>query len=125
MTSIDKTISRIIDRLYDASNSMCNNKGKISPCSICSKSVRNNQKGIQCDTCMLWVHAKCNGISDTEYVLLGSSDDFWSCLVCNVKGKIDRMEPFLGCDNSELSNIYISDIIKFLESLPRIIFRYF
>ena len=29
------------------------------PCGICEKPVKSNQKGIQCDFCDLWYHARC------------------------------------------------------------------
>ena len=54
-------------------------------CGICYKSVRNDQKAVQCDSCDLWIHTVCNGTSDDEYELLKISDDLWYCLICIVK----------------------------------------
>ena len=34
------------------------------PCGICNKSVKNNHKACQCDSCDLWIHIVCNDISD-------------------------------------------------------------
>ena len=43
------------------------------------KPVRLNQKGILCDGCCNWHHAKCIGLDSREYMMLSSSDDSWYC----------------------------------------------
>ena len=53
------------------------------PCAICSKPVRSNQKGILCDGCCNWHHAKCIGMDNRTYMMLSSSDDFWCCTKCS------------------------------------------
>ena len=57
------------------------------PCSICEKRVYDNQKSIQCNDCDLWVHKKCEGISDDEFQKLVEEDDEipWSCMICQIK----------------------------------------
>ena len=40
------------------------------PCSICNKNVLSNQKAIQCDSCNLWSHIKCDGSSIETYIKL-------------------------------------------------------
>ena len=87
------------------------------PCGICYKSVRKNQKAVQCDSCDLWVHIGCNGTSNKEYELLKNSDDLWHCMLCIVKENLQNV-PFTRCDNSELTNIYSSNSMKFINSLP-------
>ena len=52
------------------------------PCGVCSKPVRCNQKGIQCDVCTSWLHARCIGLSNSDYCLLQRSDEPWSCTKC-------------------------------------------
>ena len=52
------------------------------PCGICSKPVKCNQKGISCETCDTWYHAKCSNIPDTEYLALSNSPDPWCCNDC-------------------------------------------
>ena len=56
------------------------------PCSICNKNVLSNQKAIQCDSCYLWCHIKCDGTSAEIYDKLMSSDetDSWHCLLCKI-----------------------------------------
>ena len=50
-----------------------------SPCSVCGKSVKNNQAAIFSDSCTLWSHSKCNGISPPAYNNLQSSNEDWFC----------------------------------------------
>ena len=52
------------------------------PCGICSKPVKCNQKGISCETCDTWYHAKCSNIPDTEYLALSNNPDPWCCNDC-------------------------------------------
>ena len=37
------------------------------PCSICNKNVLENQKAIQCDSCNMWCHIKCDGTPIETY----------------------------------------------------------
>ena len=90
------TVDRVIDIIE-------NNRPKPRSCvkffcGICNKSVKDNQKAIQCDSCDLWIHIVCNDISDDN--------------LNNV--------PFTRCDNSELNNINTSNSMSFLESLPNV-----
>ena len=57
------------------------------PCGVCSALVRSNQRGVQCDVCTFWLHARCIGISNEEYAELQNSDDLKEAVpfhdVCN------------------------------------------
>ena len=89
------------------------------PCSICYKAVRNNQGGVQCDSCDSWVHNKCNGTTAEEYEILKLSEvtQTWECLVCMLSRNLVTV-LFTLCDNTELRNINSCNSMKFLESLP-------
>ncbi len=53
------------------------------PCTVCSKSVKSNQRGILCDRCELWTHARCCQTDATEYERLGTNDgEDWLCPLC-------------------------------------------
>ncbi len=52
------------------------------PCGTCHKPVRKNQKGILCDLCNIWYHAKCINMPDREYFRLGNCDEPWECNNC-------------------------------------------
>ena len=44
------------------------NPGPIKfPFTMCSKPVKRNQRGIQCDSCDLWTHAYCCNMGTDEY----------------------------------------------------------
>ena len=45
------------------------------PCSVCSKSVRKNDRAVFCDVCNFWVHIKCNNITPSEYKNLKWQDN--------------------------------------------------
>ena len=52
------------------------------PCRKCTRPVRNNQQGIQCEVCYYWVHARCIMMSSSEYDQLSTSDEAWCCPDC-------------------------------------------
>ena len=60
------------------------NPGPIQyPCGICGCSVRSNQKGVQCDLCDCWFHAKCESISCNIYSYLTVNESCcWLCTRC-------------------------------------------
>ena len=89
------------------------------PCGICSKTVKGNQKAIQCDFCDLWIHTRCNDILDVEYENLKHDVENWKCLVCCLKYNLDNI-PYTRCDSTELNNINISNSMSFLKSLPNV-----
>ena len=89
------------------------------PCGICKKTVKTDQKAIQCDSCESWVHISCNKTSLSKYEQLVYKSDLWHCRVCNIKNNVERL-PFTICDNFELININNSNSMRFLVSLPNL-----
>ena len=85
------------------------------PCGFCHKNIPDHCKAIFCNNCNLWVHIKCNNISNSEYLeFQNEADDvLWFCLQCT---KI--MFPFGQLDNDELLNLYDFDLPSFLDSMP-------
>ena len=73
------------------------------PCGICNKTVKINQKAVQCDSCDLWVHISCNGILEEVYENLKYDDDLWYCLLCNLENNLVNV-PFTRCDNIAVSS---------------------
>ena len=74
----------------------------IIPCSICTKTVDDNENSIYCDKCNLRVHIKCNNQNFLNYQYLNGNDDLWSCLKCNTE-----LFPF-GTLNNKTFNEYIN-----------------
>lgn len=57
-----------------------------STCHKCNVLINNNDKGLQCDVCLMWSHPQCIGISDSEYEFLGSHPSLdWNCGSCKTK----------------------------------------
>ena len=52
------------------------------PCSVCYKCVRNNQKGLFCDSCNLWIHLSCTTLTVLEYDKLSLDPGQWFCFAC-------------------------------------------
>ena len=92
------------------------------PCSICNTSVRSNQKAIQCDSCNLWVHTKCDCISEAVYYEYMENelkkDEKWYCLVCKIRKNHEHF-PFTLYNEVELNNINSCESMKMLENLPK------
>ena len=89
------------------------------PCSICEKRVYDNQKSIQCNNCDLWVHKKCEGLSDDEFQKLVEEDDDipWSCMICQIKHSAEIF-PFGLLSKLELLDLYGIDLPSHLQTLP-------
>ena len=90
-------------------------RGLNCPCGICHKNIPDHHKSVFCNNCNLWVHIKCNNISNSEYEeLQNEADDVpWFCLKCTL-----IMFPFGQLDNDELSNLYDFDFPSFVDSMP-------
>ena len=54
------------------------------PCGVCQKPVKNNQKGLQCDSCDLWYHTNCCRVNDIVYNALANSSCSWICCGCGL-----------------------------------------
>ena len=75
------------------------NPGPTCPCTKCDKAVRARDRGIQCDKCDEWTHAKCCHVNHKQYrrmSSLGESEE-WLCPSCCLSTL-----PFADC--SQLSS---------------------
>ena len=125
--SIEAIVDSIKNEYY---NNICIPHTKLRyPCGICNKSVMNNQKAIECDSCGKWIHIKCNGTTNEMYEDLKLineilendanlvSDDWW-CLRCKIKFQCENF-PFTLQDDVDLDNLNISDSNRFFDMLPK------
>ena len=86
------------------------------PCGICQKNVNMNQKAIECTSCNLWIHIKCNGTTIDEYNNIMDNNS----LLTNEQIHLTMAIIFVfGLeDNQEMQNIVNTDSIKSLDYLP-------
>ena len=63
--------------MYSPTQGLCN-----VPVELCGKGVRRNHRGIACDGCDKWHHAKCIDMTTAEYIQLSNSTDYWHCRQC-------------------------------------------
>ena len=62
---------------------MPNNPKWKFPCIECAKPVKSNQKGIECSTCIKWVHLKCTNLTQSQYHSLEANVNIpFYCLSC-------------------------------------------
>ena len=66
------------------SNDQNNKQSILRKCGKCEKSVRSNQKGIQCEFCDVWFHPKCINLSNELYNKLSISTESWYCQPCTL-----------------------------------------
>ena len=89
------------------------------PCGICFKSVNKKQKATKCNTCLKWIHRKCNGISVKKYeALVNELDEIpWLCILCTIDDMASKF-PFGYLSKIELNELYGVDLPSQLELLP-------
>ena len=59
-------------------------------CPVCNKSVKDADKAVECDLCILWHHKECQKISDTLYAVMTSEENEninWYCDQCKKGAK--------------------------------------
>ena len=73
-----------------------------SKCRECTKVVRENARGIQCDVCLKWFHLKCTVLSIKEYNYFSKTGDLWICLYCR-----RDIFPFHTLERDELIDLLV------------------
>ena len=78
--------SSLIRLLILSGDIALNPKPLKNPCGKCSKPVRKNQRGIQCEetVCEQWHHIKCINLPVVEYERLSSTSESWYCKLCTL-----------------------------------------
>ncbi|XP_065684726.1 uncharacterized protein LOC136096953 [Hydra vulgaris] len=76
-----------------------------SICAVCNVNVNKNQKAVFCDSCLNWVHLKCNNLNDIDYQLLKNSSKncSWFCINCLASIFPFNKETII--DNENLTNV--------------------
>ena len=61
-------------------------------CGICHKEVKNNDKAIECNKCLTWIHIKCNKLTNKQYKHFQDNPEekfeCKNCYKCNICSKI-------------------------------------
>ena len=57
----------------------CKTNTQSSTCRNCEHCVTARSRGVECEVCNRWIHAKCQQISNTEYDSM--ENQFWMCWV--------------------------------------------
>ena len=81
------------------------------PCGVCSKacsSYRGAKTSILCESCHLWFHAECVGLSDDVFNVLGRSDTPWECYKCGMPNMSSSLFDAIILDSSSSSTSYDS-----------------
>ena len=51
-------------------------------CGLCSGTVLNGHKAVQCDSCDMWIHNECSFIAETQYETVKNKNCTWICPKC-------------------------------------------
>ena len=83
------------------------------PCGSCTKPVKSNQRGVQCDICDIWYHTRCMLMSPEVYEGLANTSAVWICPSCgvpnfsgtllNAENNMELSNPFSSLTQSEIS----------------------
>ena len=85
------------------------------PCVECKRHVARNQRGIECDSCELWIHAKCIEMSTSKHESL-TEDRIRLCSKC-----LPTTEPIdVLSDCSETEDDGDDGTVKEVEELARV-----
>ncbi len=84
------------------------------PCGICSKTVGQRMRAVQCDLCNYWNHIKCDEIDVNTYNLLKKSNesDLYYCKICK-----EEIFVFQTLNNDEFHASFVKNNVNFNENL--------
>ena len=58
-------------------------------CCLCSSTILNGYKVVQCDGCELWIHNECSFISEDDYENVLTTRCTWICPKCDFFNVLD------------------------------------
>ena len=59
-------------------------------CKVVWSKEDNNERAVCCDTCNMWVHPACAGISESKYLAMQEDEEPWNCPKCS--GDLDESD---------------------------------
>ena len=78
------------------------------PCSKYSRNVQNNHLAIECSSCNLWSHIKCNNISRKQYKFFQeNTNENLFCLKC-----LENEIPFNKLNDNEFESFFKYEVLE-------------
>ena len=78
------------------------------PCSKCTRNVQNNHLAIECSSCNLWSHIKCNNISRKQYKFFQeNTNETFFCLKC-----LENEIPFSKLNDNEFESFLKYEVLE-------------
>ena len=113
--SIDQILNSLKDEHFMENTALGKTTISKDPCAICLKPILAHHGSIECDTCELWVHNKCNGTTPAEYEAYQSMGELfsWECLKCRTKRLCDNI-AYMFLNNVDIDNL---NSMKYFHSL--------
>ena len=89
---------------------------KTEKCKDCNRRVTFRGRGVECESCKTWFHARCRKISNEEYANM--QDVVWICTDCNNQQIVGRFEEM------KLFKSYVDDIICTVRGDPDVYLKF-
>jgi len=101
-------------------------------CSVCSRTVTNEDLALECEICETWFHVSCEDVSELEYEFLTEHKSVhWYCSICNknvakvikmvsnIKQSQEKLEQSVKEIRQEMT-VIAGDIIQVKQSVERV-----
>ena len=55
---------------------------KCRKCNVCERTIATNHKRLKCNTCLKFIHPKCNKMNEKEYKIAKDNESNFECIFC-------------------------------------------
>ena len=84
----------------------CKANTQSNTCHNCEHRVTARSRGVECEVCNRWFHAKCQQMSNTEYNSM--ENQFWMCSFCRENDQTDINHS----SETKVFLRYVDDIVR-------------